>query len=99
MRKTRQRFGWLLALLGAVFLIAGLLVLVFATMPLNTAMPRHAPMTPQTAPSMWVTLADHVMHFVLALLSVQWTPTRVGVFLVLIGLGLEGGAGYLLLKK
>ncbi len=94
MRKNRLRFAWLLAILGAVFLLAGLLVMVFATVPLAAA-----PLAPETQPSAWVTLADRVMDFTLSLLQVDWTPARVGVFLIIIGAVLEGSAGYLFLKK
>jgi hypothetical protein len=51
----------------------------------------------QAEPPAWVSLANAVMNFVLALLRVQWTPPRVGVFLILVGLLLEGAAAYLLL--
>ena len=97
MRKNRLRFAWLLAILGAVFLLAGLLVVVFATVPLAAG--PVAPMAPEAQPSTWVALADHVMNFTLALLQVDWTPARVGVFLIIIGAVLEGSAGYLFLKK
>lgn len=93
MRRNRDRLGWLLAALGALFLLAGLVVLLFATIPL----PPHGPLTPQVEPSAWVSLANAIMHFVLALLQVQWTPPRVGVFLIFVGLLLEGGGAYLLL--
>lgn len=97
MRKNRLRFAWLLAIMGAVFLLAGLLVVVFATVPLASA--PAAPLAPETQPSAWVALADRVMNFTIALLQVDWTPTRVGVFLIVIGVVLEGGAGYLFVKK
>ncbi|GEM_PF-1164621 len=93
MRRNRERFGWLLAVLGALFLVAGLVVLLFATVPL----PPHAPLAPQPEPSAWVGLANMLMNFILALLQVHWTPPRVGVFLIIIGLLLEGGAAFLLL--
>ncbi len=90
-RRDRHHLGWLLAVIGAAFLVSGLMVMVWATVA-----PPHGPLGPQPEPSLWVTLADHIMNFVLALLRVDWTPARVGVFLVLVGLLLEGGAVYLL---
>jgi len=90
-RRNRHDLGWLLAIIGAIFLIAGLMVMVWATVSSPSG-----PLGPQPEPSLWVTLADHIMNFVLALLQVDWTPTRVGVFLVVVGLALEGGATYLL---
>ena len=91
MTKHRVRAAWLLMLLGALFLVAGLVVVLFATV-------RHGggPLGPSPAePSGIVALADLIMRFVLALLQVEWTPARVGVFLISIGLLLEAGGIYL----
>ena len=91
MAKSRVRAAWLLMLLGALFLVAGLVVLVFATAP------RHGgPLGPTPSePSGVVALADVIMRFVLALLQVEWTPPRVGVFLISVGLLLEAGGLFL----
>jgi len=96
-KKDRLRFAWFLAFLGAIFLLGGLLVLIFAALPMRAAGP--IPVAPEPHPSVWVTLADRVINFTIALLQVDWTPTRVGVFLIIVGTVLESGAGYLFIKK
>ena len=50
-------------------------------------------------PSFWTTLADEVMEFIIDLLNVEWTPARAGVFLIVIGLFLDGGGAYILVSK
>ncbi len=94
--KNRQRFGWVLVVTGLVFLFAGLVVVTLATTPLAVQPPHGGSLQPrQAAPSFWVELADKIAQFVLALLQVQWTPARVGVFLILVGLAIEAVGGYL----
>lgn len=80
--------------MGTLFLISGLIVLIFAT--LHTG----GDMASSSAPtSVWVSLADRLMDFTIKLLEVDWTPTRVGVFLIVIGMVLEGGGAYSLIKS
>ena len=80
--------------MGALFLISGLIVLIFATLHIGGDMAPAA-----ASPSVWVSLADSLMEFTIKLLEVDWNPTRVGVFLIVIGLVLEGGGAYSLIKK
>jgi len=47
-------------------------------------------------PGFWVTLANAVMEFVIDLLEVDWTPIRVGVFLIVVGAIFDGGGAYLI---
>ncbi len=94
--KNRQRLGWILVGTGLIFLFAGLVVATLATTPLAVRPPHGGSLLPQQAnPSFWVELADKIAQFVLALLQVQWTPARVGVFLILVGLAIEAVGGYL----
>ncbi len=93
-RKMRFQVAWFLMGLGALFLLAGLVVLVFASMPraLQAPMAPNAPAAP--SPSFVVALADLITRFVLALLQVEWTPARIGVFLISVGLLLEAAGLY-----
>ncbi len=93
MNTQRQRAAWFLLLLGGLFLLAGLTVLTFATVgkPLQS---NSAEPTPP--PSVWVQLADIVVHFTLTLLQVDWTPARVGVLFLIVGLLLEAAGVYLM---
>jgi len=93
--KNRQSLGWILVTTGLLFLLAGLIVTTLATTPLAVKPPHGGSLQPQPAPSFWVELADKIMQFVLALLQVQWTPARVGVFLIIVGLVIEAAGGYL----
>jgi hypothetical protein len=94
--KTKMILGWILVGLGAIFLIGGLFVLIFATVQGSGDMALDAP---SISPSLWVSIADRVMDFIIELLEVDWTPTRVGIFLIVIGLVFEGGGAYALLSK
>ena len=49
-------------------------------------------------PSFWVALANEVMKFIIALLNVEWTPARAGVFLIVVGVLLDGGGTYMLVS-
>jgi len=80
--------------MGSLFLISGLIVLIFATLHIGGDMALSS-----APPSMWVSLADRLMDFTIKLLEVDWTPTRVGVFLIVIGMVLEGGGAYSLIKS
>ncbi len=89
--KPRQTLGWILVATGLLFLLSGLVVTVFAAMP----MPANQPMDESpAATSVWVEFANRVMDFTLQLLALDWTPTRVGVFLIIIGMVLEGTGVY-----
>lgn len=94
--KTKKTLGWVLIGLGSLFLIGGLFVLIFATIPVSGDASMSSPLV---TPSMWVTIADRLMDFVIDLLEVDWTPTRTGVFLVMVGLVLEGAGFYALVSK
>ena len=50
-------------------------------------------------PSFWVTLANAVMGFIIDLLEVEWTPIRVGVFLIIVGVIFDGGGTYLVMSS
>ncbi len=80
---------------GLLFLLSGLAVTMFATMPMTSNLPQSS----ETAPSsVWVELADRVMDFTLQLLALDWTPMRVGVFLIIVGMVLEGIGVYALIS-
>ena len=95
--KTNTTLGWIIIGTGTLFLVSGLIVLIFATLPLHTGGDMATPTAPAT--SVWVTLADRLMEFTLKLLEVDWTPPRVGIFLIIIGLVLDSGGAYLLTKS
>ena len=95
-KRDRRMAAWLLLILGAIFLISGLAVILFATVPLAHPL-TLAPEAPSAVePSLSVTVANLIFDFMLKLLQVEWTPQRVGVFLVGVGLLLEAGGIYLL---
>jgi hypothetical protein len=94
--ETKTTLGWILIALGALLLIGGLFVLIFATVTVNDDPTLDLP--PLT-PSVWEAIANRVMDFTIQLLEVDWTPIRVGVFLIVIGLVLEGGGAYVLISK
>jgi len=94
--KSKTTLGWILVGLGTLFLIGGLFVLIFATVNVSGDIGLDIP---TIAPSIWVSIADRVMDFTIKLLEVDWTPTRVGIFLIVIGLVLEGGGAYALFSK
>jgi hypothetical protein len=87
--------GFILVGIGALFLISGLFVMIFVTV-INGDM---AADLPPVNPTIWESFANRVMDFTIQLLEVDWTPTRVGVFLIIIGLVLEGGGTYVLVAK
>ena len=94
--KTKKTLGWVLIGLGSLFLIGGLFVLIFATVAVSGDVSMTAPLA---NPSAWVTFADRLMDFIIDLLNVDWTPTRTGVFLVMVGLVLGGAGFYALISK
>ena len=49
-------------------------------------------------PSFWTTLANALMQFVIDLIKIDWTPIRAGVFLIVVGLMLNGGGVYALIS-
>ena len=95
--KARTTLGWILIGLGALFLIGGLFVLIFVTV--TTTSGDMAADLPPITPSLWETIATRVMDFTIDLLEVEWTPTRVGIFLIIVGLVLVGGGTYALVSK
>ena len=94
--EIKTKLGWILVALGVLFLIGGLFVLIFATVTSN--MNPTADVPPFT-PSVWEAIANRVMDFTIQLLVVDWTPVRVGVFLTVIGMVLEGLGVYVLISK
>lgn len=96
--ETRKLLGWILVIAGLLFLLSGLLVTVFATvpMPINSNMPQSEEQA--ASPPMWVDFANRVMDFTLDLLALDWTPIRVGIFLIVVGMLLEGFGAYSLLS-
>ena len=94
--KTKLTLGWLLIVTGSIFLICGLVVMIFATIHIGGEGPMGGNIP---EPSFWTTLADEVMEFIIDLLNVEWTPARAGVFLIVIGLFLDGGGAYILVSK
>ena len=81
---------------GLLFLLSGLLVSVFSALPTPISnMPQGDDMG--VSPSMWVDFANRIMDFTLDLLAMDWTPVRVGIFLIVVGMLLEGFGTYALL--
>ena len=95
-KRTKTTLGWFLVGLGAIFLITGLVVMAFASFRVGGSTALGDSPLPS---SIWVTVADRLMDFTLTLLSVDWTPTRVGVFFIIIGMILEGGGVYVMISK
>ena len=96
--ETRKILGWILVISGLLFLVSGLLVTVFAVVP--TPVSDNMPQSDEVAvpPSVWVDFANRVMDFTLELLALDWTPVRVGVFIIVIGMLLDGFGVYSLLS-
>lgn len=95
--RARRTLGWVLVITGLVFLLSGLAVTLLATMPMAANQPMGE--SPVVTPSMWIELAEQVMTFTVQLLSLDWTPTRVGIFLIVVGLVLEGAGIYAFFGK
>jgi hypothetical protein len=95
MDKTKLTLGWLLIVTGTLFLICGLVILIFATLRVGPdgIMGGDIPDS-----SFWITLANALMQFVIDLINIEWTPTRAGVFLIIVGLVLNGGGSYALIS-
>ena len=89
--KPKLALAWIFILTGTLFLISGLVVMIFATLRPGMEGPSGLP-----EPSFWVTLANAVMDFIIDLLEVDWTPVRVGVFLIVVGVIFDGGGTYLI---
>ena len=49
--------------------------------------------------SFWPVLANALMMFIIDLLNVEWSPARAGVFLIVVGLILDGGGAYFLMNS
>ena len=91
--KTKLTLGWILVVTGTVFLICGLVVILFASF--NSG--ESGSMGGEITPSFWTSLANALMEFTLELLNVDWTAMRAGVFLIIIGVAIDTGGVYLLL--
>jgi hypothetical protein len=46
----------------------------------------------------WVDLANGIMRFIVEMMAVDWTPSRVGVFFIIVGMILEGMGAYALIS-
>ena len=93
--KPKLTLAWIFVVTGTLFLISGLIVMIFAT--LHPGMEDGAGGLPD--PSFWITLANTVMAFIIDLLEVDWTPIRVGVFLIIVGVIFDGGGAYLIMSS
>jgi hypothetical protein len=93
--KPKLTLAWIFVLTGTLFLISGLIVMIFATF--GSGMEGPSGGIPD--PSFWVTLANAVMEFIIDLLEVDWTPVRVGVFLIIVGVIFDGGGAYLIMSS
>ena len=91
--KPKTKLGWILIVLGAIFLICGLYLLMNLALQDGISGSMDAELPGST--SIWTRMMDYSLE----LLSVDWTPSRIGVFLILVGLALEAGGGYLLLSS
>jgi hypothetical protein len=92
--KPKLTLAWIFVLTGTLFLVSGLVVMIFATLRPGMEGPSGLP-----EPSFWVDLANLVMVFIIELLEVDWTPIRVGVFLIIVGLIFDGGGAYLIMSN
>jgi hypothetical protein len=95
MNKTKLTLGWLLIVTGTLFLLCGLVVMIFATLRVG---PGGIMGGEIQDPSFWIALANALMEFVIDLIRIEWTPTRAGVFLIVVGLVLDGGGAYALIS-
>jgi hypothetical protein len=94
--KPKLTLGWIFVLTGTLFLLSGLVVMIFATLRPDMEGPSGGiPIDP----GFWVTLANAVMQFVIDLLEVDWTPIRAGVFMIIIGVILDGSGAYLMISS
>lgn len=93
--KTKQSLGWIFVITGSLFLLSGLVVMLFAT--LNPDFDGSGGEI--VDPSFWVSLANTVMAFIINLLAVDWTPARAGVFLIIIGMIMDGSGAYLMVSS
>jgi hypothetical protein len=93
--KTKQSLGWIFVITGSMFLLSGLVVMLFATLNPNF----DGSAGDVIDPSFWVSLANSVMAFIINLLEVDWTPVRVGVFLIIIGIIMDGSGAYLMVSR
>jgi hypothetical protein len=94
--KTKLTLGWIFVITGTIFLFCGLVVMIFATLVPGMEGPTgELP----TNPSIWVSLANALMEFIIELLEVEWTAIRVGVFLIMIGLIFDGSGAYLMISN
>lgn len=91
---VRIRLGWILVVTGLLFLLCGLIVTTFATAPLMTS----APMGEPAPASMWVDFANQIMVFTIEMMAIDWTPSRVGIFFIIVGMVLEGIGAYALIS-
>ena len=94
--KTKLTLGWLLIVIGTLFLICGLVVMVFATIRFGPDGPMGGEIPD---PSFWPALANALMEFVIELLNVEWTPARAGAFLIVVGILLDGAGAYFLMSS
>ena len=93
--KTKLTLGWIFVFTGTLFLLSGLVVMIFST--LRPGM--DGSMGGEIAdPSFWVALANAVMAFIINLLEVDWTPIRAGVFLIVVGVIMDGSGAYLMIS-
>ncbi|MFN2235565.1 MAG: hypothetical protein ACK2U1_15165 [Anaerolineales bacterium] len=95
MNKTKLTLGWLLIVTGTLFLICGLVILIFATLHVGSDGIMGGDISDS---SFWITLANALMQFVIDLINIEWTPTRAGVFLIVVGLVLNAGGSYALVS-
>ena len=93
--KTQRTLGWIFVFTGTLFLLSGLVVMIFAT--LRPGMDGSMGEVP-VDPSFWVSLANAVMAFIINLLEVDWTPIRAGVFLIVVGVIMDGSGAYLMIS-
>lgn len=93
--KTKQALGWVFVLTGTMFLFSGMMVMIFATFRPGW----NDPLGGEIDPSVWVSLANRVMQFIIELLEVEWTRVRVGVFLIVIGFLMDGGGAYFMITS
>ncbi len=79
-------------------MLSGMLITVFATVPMQAGANTLQGDEVAAPASMWIEFADRIMDFTLDLLAMEWTPIRVGVFFIIVGMILEGVGVYALIS-
>ena len=91
--KQTTKLGWIFIALGAVFLLSGLALLMILTLGAGSSGMAGGDLPGET------TIWGELMNFAIRLIEVDWNATRVGIFIVLAGMVLEGSGTYLIMQE